>query len=852
MSFTIRIMRASSTFWHPIGANVINPSFGSSSAHPCATARSRRFINRILRDTHPFGACVIIPSFGSSSARPCATSRSRRFIRLFLILILFSSFCVATARADAFVVSEIKIEGLQRLPDGTLLNYLPIAEGDPIDDNQITFAISELYKTGFFADVKFFRDENVLVVQVKERPSIADVKFTGNSDIDDDALKDALVDIGVTRGQIYNRPLLEKLTLELERVYFSQGKYGVKINTEVTKLDQNRVDIDITISEGQVALIKHINIVGNKVYDDAVLLDELESGVPSSLALFSSADEYSKPKLNGDLEKIRSYYLDRGYIKFTIESTQVSITPDKQDIYITINVSEGDRYKISSSKLTGEMVVNRQTMEAQILTRQGMYFSRSLMTTSKKRLEDQMGRIGYAFSEIKLTPEIDDVRKEVALTYFAIPGEKIYVRRINIFGDDSTQDLVFRREMRLMEGSILASDLLERSKTRIQRLPYVETVNVDTVAVPGSSSQVDLNVTVEEKLAGSFNIGAGFSQTQGLIFNVGLTQENLFGTGKRLALNINTDRANTIYSGAYTNPYYTIDGISRSVSVSYRNRDAAEELINNFQTDSADLNISYGVPLSEFNTINLGYGLSYINIVPSSVNPSVDVTLFLVQNEGRTSFTNLTLNTSFSHDTRNRTVFASAGSQQTIGMNMTVPGSGLEYYKLSYITNTYIGITSATTLLLRSNLAYGDGYGKTDSLPFFERYFAGGIRTVRGYESNTLGPRDPVSGLAIGGNMRVTAGADYIFPVPFLEKPPSSLRLSLFLDIGNVYLNNFNTFDAPLGTNGFQADQLRSSYGLSLVWISPIGPLRFSYADTINDVPGDNLRAFQFSIGSFF
>ena len=779
-------------------------------------------------------------------------NRSRRFIRCFLILMLFNSFSAATAHADAFVVSKIKIDGLQRLPDGTLLNYLPIAVGDPIDDNQITFAISELYKTGFFADVKFFRDENVLVVQVKERPSIADVKFTGNSDIDDDALKDALVDIGVTRGQIYNRSLLEKLTLELERVYFSQGKYGVKINTEVTELDQNRVDIEITISEGQVALIKHINIIGNKVYDDAVLLDELESGVPSFLALFSSADEYSKPKLNGDLEKIRSFYLDRGYIRFTIESTQVSITPDKQDIYITINVSEGDRYKISSSKLTGELVVNRQSMEAQILTRQGMIFSRSLMTTSKKRLENQMGRIGYAFSEVKLTPEIDDVRKEVALTYYVIPGEKTYVRRINVFGNDSTQDAVFRREMRLMEGSILASDLLERSKTRIQRLPFVEAVNVDSVAVAGSSSMVDLNVTVEEKLAGSFNIGAGFSQTQGLIFNIGLTQENLFGMGKRLALNINTDRANTIYSGAYTNPYYTVDGISRSVSVSYRTRDAAEELINNFQTDSADLNISYGVPLSEFNTINLGYGLSYISIVPSSVNPSLDVTLFLVQNEGQTSFTNLTLNASFSHDTRNRTVFASAGSQQTIGMNMTVPGSGLEYYKLNYITNTYVGITSATTLLLRSNLAYGDGYGKTESLPFFERYFAGGIRTVRGYESNTLGPRDPVSGLAVGGNMRVTAGADYIFPIPFVEKPPSSLRLSLFVDVGNVYLNNFNTFDAPLGTNGFQADQLRSSYGMSLVWISPIGPLRFSYADTINDVPGDDLRAFQFSIGSFF
>lgn len=784
------------------------------------------------------------------------------FTRLFLSLILFYSLLAVTAHADSFIVSEIKIEGLQRLPDGTLLNYLPIVAGDPIDDNQITFSISELYKTGFFANVKLFRDGDVLVVRVKERPSIADVAFTGNSDIDDDALNDALLDIGVTRGQIYNRALLEKLTLELERVYFSQGKYGVKISTEIEPLDQNRVDIDITISEGQVALIKHINIVGNDVYDDDTLLDELDSGVPSAWAIFSSADDYSKPKLNGDLEKIRSFYLDRGYIKFSIESTQVSITPDKQDIYITINVAEGDRYKISSSTLTGELVVNRQSMESQILTQPGMWFSRSLMTSSKKRLEAQMGRIGYAFSQIKLTPVVDDERKEVALTYFAVPGEKIYVRRINIHGNDSTHDRVFRREMRLMEGSILASNLLERSKIRIQRLPFVETVDVDAVPVPGSNSQVDLKVSVTEKLAGSFNIGAGFSQTQGLIFNVGFTQESLFGSGQRLALNINTDRANTIYSAAFTDPYYTLDGISRTVSVSFRDRDAAEEQINNFQTNSGDLNISYGIPLSEFNTLSLGYGFSYIKIIPSSINPSFDVTEFLKEHNGQSSFNSLTLNTSFSHDTRNRTIFATAGSQQTIAMNMTVPGSDLEYYKLSYITNTYVGVTSATTLLLRSNLAYGDGYGDTDSLPFFERYFAGGIRTVRGYDSNTLGPRDPISGFAVGGNLRVTAGADYIFPIPFVEKPPSSVRLSLFLDVGNVFLDNFHTYDAAIGDNGFQLDQLRSSYGLSLVWISPIGPLRFSYAETINDVSakgtgavddyGDRLRAFQFSIGSFF
>lgn len=812
------------------------------------------FVIRILRASYsycsPFCAYMINLPFSSSSV----TSHCRRFFRLLFVALLFNSVLALSVHADTFVVDKIKIEGLQRLPDGTLLNHLPIVVGDPIDDNQVTFAISELYKTGFFADVKLLRDNNTLVVRVVERPSIAEVTFSGNSDIDDDALKNALTDIGVTRGQIYNRALLEKLTLELERVYFSRGKYGVRINTEITELDQNRVDIDITISEGRAALINHINIIGNYMFDDDTLLGELESGIPPAWAILSSADEYSKPKLSGDLERLRSYYLDRGYIKFAIESTQVSISPDKQDIYITINVSEGDRYTISSSILTGEMVVNRRTMEAQMLTRQGMVFSRSLMVTTKKRLEDMMGRIGYAFARVQISPIIDDEKKQVALTYHVVPGEKIYVRRINIFGNEATHDSVFRREMRLMEGSILASHLLERSKIRIQRLPYVGSVEISTIPVPGTNDQVDLKVQIVEQLAGSFNIGAGFSQTQGFVFNVGLTQENLFGTGKRLILNINTDRANTIYSAAFTDPYYTLDGISRTISVSFRDRDAAEELINNFQTTSGDLSISYGIPLTEFSTLGLGYGYSYIKIIPSAINPSTDVTEFIESQNGQTAFNSLTLNASFSHDTRDRTIFASRGSQHIIGMNMTIPGSELEYYKVSYRGKTFIGITSATTLLLRTNLAFGDGYGDTIGLPFFERYFAGGIRTVRGYESNSLGPRDPDpnNNFAIGGNMRVTAGADYIFPVPFVEKPPSSLRLSAFFDIGNVFLQGSPTFDAGANETGFQLDQLRSSVGLSMVWISPIGPLRFSYAETLNDVSGDDLRAFQFSIGAAF
>ncbi len=766
---------------------------------------------------------------------------------LFLSL-LFVHVTYADSNADTFILSKIKIEGLQRLSDGTLLNYLPVAVGDPMDEKQVIFSISELYKTGFFTDVKLFRDGNVLIVKVKERPSIADVTFTGNSDIDDDALKKALQGIGVVKGRIFNRSLMEKLSQELQRVYFSRGKYGVKIKTKVTDLNQNRVDIDITISEGKAALIKHINIIGNKVFSDKTLLEQMQLGIPGVLSFFSSSDKYSKPKLNADLETLRSYYLNRGYVKFSIDSTLVSITPDKQDIYITINITEGGRYKISSSKLTGEMVLNRKIMEAQILTAPGMIFSRSLMTRSQKNLEDSMGRIGYAFAKVKIIPVVNDKKKTVALIYQVIPGEKVYVRHIEIHGNDTTDDEVFRRELRLMEGSILASDKLARSKIRIQRLPYVQSVKIETVPVPGTNNQVDLKVDLTEKLAGSFNIGAGFSQTQGLLFNVGLSQENLFGTGKRLSLNINNDRANTIYSAAYTNPYYTLDGVSRTLSASYRNRNASQELINNFQTSSGDVNISYGIPLSEYDTLQLGYGYSYMDITSSLYNPSNDVLEFI--NKNGSKFNSLTVNASYVHDTRNRTIFATKGVEHTLAGNMTIPGSGLEYYKLTYIGKGYVPVSARTTLLLRSNIAYGNGYGKNSELPFFERYYAGGIRTVRGYNDNSLGPRDKDTGLPIGGNLRITGGIDYIFPIPFMDKPPSSLRLSTFFDVGNVFLDNKPTYNST--APGFQASQLRTSTGVSLVWISPIGPLRFSWAKTLNSRPGDDLRAFQFSIGSYF
>ncbi len=748
--------------------------------------------------------------------------------------------------AESFIVSDIRIEGLKRLPDGTLLNYLPVQVGDPLDSKQIVFSIKELYKTGFFTDVQLFRDGDALIVKVKERPSISEVNFSGNSAIDSETLEGALEDIGIVKGRIYNRSLLEKLTQELERVYFSQGKYGIRIETEITELDQNRVDIDIEISEGQIALIKQINVIGNKIFDDDTLLDELELGVPGALSM-SDSDEYSKPKLNADLETLRSYYLDRGYIKFSADSTQVSITPDKKDIYVTINLEEGEQFSIGKVDIIGPMVVDKEILQALVLTKSGEIFSRKKMTTTQNRLEDRLGKVGYAFAKVKLEPEIDEQSQIIDLVYQLVPGNKTHVRNINFHGNFRTHEKVLRREMRLMEGSILASDKLDRSKIRLQRLSYLENVEVDTKLVPGTDDTVDLEINVDERLSGSFNIGAGFSQTEGFLFNVGLTQENLLGTGQRLAVSVNTDSANTVYSVSFTDPYYTIDGISRTMSLSFAKRDAAEEDINDFQTDSYNASINYGIPLTEYSTLNLGYGLSHIDLNLSSINPSLEASSFV--EEYGDAYSNLLLNASYTYDTRNRTVFATRGSSQTVALNLSAPTSDLEFYKLSYQTKFYFGLSDSLTLLARTNLAYGGGYADLDTLPFYERYFAGGLSTVRGFDSNSLGPRNDY-GDPIGGNMRITAGADLIFPIPFVDKPPSSVRFSAFYDIGNVFLDTAPTYNST--EDGFALEELRTSTGLSFVWLAPIGPLRFSWAKALNNVEGDDLRVFQFSIGSFF
>lgn len=793
-----------------------------------------------------------------------------RGLLLLILTLIFQHSLYADSR---FVVDDIRLEGLERIPDGTLLNYLPIKVGDTFDFSESTYILQELYNTGFFKDVKLFKDENILVVRVLERPAISTISWSGNSDIEDEQLEEILTDIGIVKGRVFNPSALDKIEQGLkQQAYFSRGKYAVRITTAVKELERNRVDIDIEISEGVIAKIKQVNIVGNSIYDDDTLLSELQLGMPGTWDFFSSKDEYAKPKLAADEETLKSYYQDRGYVRFAVESTQVTITPDKKDIYITMNVTEGEKYKIKGVTLAGDLKLEEDDLRRLIFVENGDVFSREKMVQGKDFVQRKLGDEGYAFAKVKVMPIIDDEKREVELSFFVNPGKKVYVRRINFTGNFKTNDNVLRREMRLMEGGELSNTKLNRSKVRLQRLAYIEEVNVSKDPVPGTEDLVDVNIDVRERLSGSFNIGAGFSQRQGFVFNLGATLDNLNGTGEKLSVNLNRDAIGEGYNVSYTDPYHTIDGISRTFGVSFRKRNTAAQNIINFLQNTYGANISYGVPLSEFDRVRLGGGYEVTEIIRGVNTVSDDVIDFINdQNGGLVSLEGdelsatvkaFTLLASYSHDTRNRTVFATRGNQQSVLLDLTTPGSDLEFYKITYRNKFYFPISENVTTLFRTDMAYGGGYGDTNIYPFYKRFFAGGLRTVRGYDSNSLGPRSTskiinnngnstvTTSVPIGGDIRTVASAELIFPVPFVEKPPSSIRLSMFYDVGNVFLqedvleNNFK--------GGFQASELRSSYGVSFIWLAPIGPLRFSYAQTVNDQPGDRKQAFQFSIGSFF
>ncbi len=736
--------------------------------------------------------------------------------------------------ADTFVIGDIRVEGLQRIAPGTVFNYLPVEVGDRLDARLSADAIRALYRTHFFDDVRLEREGDVLVVFVVERPAIDGIQITGNRAIKEDQLRDALRQIGLVDGRVYDPAMLERIERELQEQYFALGRYTARVTTTARPLQRNRVAIDIEIFEGAVARIREINLVGNQLFSDRQLLRGFESGPRSGFAFMSRRDQYSREKLAGDLENLRSWYLDRGYLNFSIDSTQVSLTPDRRHVYITINLTEGPRYTVDEVRLAGELVVDEAELRELITVQPGEVFSRRQVTESATRISDRLGSEGYAFANVNPVPDLDEANHTATLTFYVDPSRRVYVRRVNISGNDKTRDEVIRREIRQMESAPLDTARVQLSRERLGRLGYFEDINVETPPVAGSSDEVDVEFQVREMPTGAIMAGIGYSQSQGVVFNAGLQQNNFMGTGKRVAINLDNSKVQTIYSLSYTDPYHTIDGVSRTLRGFYEKTDADEARIAAYTMDRYGAGVVYGLPISEFNTIRFGGEAARLTLKRATETPN-----HIIPYLGAHRIFKLI--TGLSRDTRDRAIFPTRGLQQSADAEIAVPGSDEQFYRLTLSHVQYLPVADRLTLALGGSLGYGRGFGSSSRLPPFEHFYAGGFDSVRGFRDHSLGPRDTDYDRPIGGDTRVLGSAELFFPAPFGNE--QSLRLSTFLDAGNVFNSDHG---------GFRASDIRYSTGVALNWLSPIGGLRFSFAVPMNDKSGDKKEQFQFSLGAQF
>jgi outer membrane protein insertion porin family len=754
-----------------------------------------------------------------------------------LVLFLISISYISNAYSfEEFKVKDIRLEGLQRISLGTVFNYLPIKVGDSFTSKLSSQAIKALYKTGSFKDIHFEREGDILVIFVAERPAITEIEFEGNEAIEKESLDNVLKQIGLVKGRVFDPSILERMKQELKRQYYSLGKYSVKVDTDITVLERNRVNIKINIAEGDSAEIYAINIVGNRRFYDDVLLSKFES---AGTGFFGGKKQYSKQLLSGDLEKLKSYYLDRGFINFAINSTQVSISPDKQDIYITINITEGEIYTIREVKLVGDLIIDEKHMRRLVPIAVNDVFSRKKTSTSRNNITEKLSTLGYAFSNVNIIPDIDEDSKSVALSLYVDPGRRVYVRRINISGNAKTKDEVVRREVRQMENGWLTTDKVSQSRTRLNRLGYFESVNVETPPVAGTSDQVDVNYTVSERPTGQVTAGLGFSDTQGVILNFGLSQNNFAGTGKRVAVKVDRSQVTRLYSFSLTNPYYTLDGVSRGFTLYSREIDTTETTITNYVTNSIGGNLNYGIPLAENLFMNFSVGYEDTEMVTGSdtVKSIIDFT-DLYGNR----FDTYTITGSWRFDNRDRSLFARGGNVTRFTSELAVPLGDLEYYKLSFETRHFITVWSNWTVMANLELGTGDGYGDTVILPPYKNYFIGGSRSIRGYESGSVGsPSTKDNNQPYGGSSRILTNLELVLPSTN-DDSASGFRFSLFFDSGFVYGDE----------DKIDLGEMRSSYGVSAIWLAPIGILRFSLAQVINEQPGDDLQSFQFTLGSAY
>ncbi len=750
-----------------------------------------------------------------------------------LAVLLPLLYATSAAAIEPFVVKDIRVEGIQRTEAGTVFSYLPVKVGDKLDDERAAAAIRALFATGFFKDVRLEVEQDVLVVLVRERPSIASVEINGVKDFPKDQLRDSLKAIGLAEGRIFDRSSLDKSEQELKRQYVARGKYGVSVSTTVTELERNRVDVSFNVVEGDASKIKQINIIGNQAYKEAELRDLMKLDTPNWLSWFSKNDQYSKQKLSADLEALRSFYLDTGYLEFSIDSTQVSITPDKKDIYITINLTEGAKYTISDIKVAGpESVLPHEQIRKLITVKPGDTFSRKELTASTSTIGDRLSDDGYAFANINAVPELDKEKHQAAFTFMVDPGHRVYVRHINIAGNNKTRDEVIRREFRQMEGEWFSASKIKKSKQRVDRLDFFSEVNIETPPVQGANDQLDVSLSVKEKATGDFSVGAGLSSSEGVVLTAAITERNLFGSGNYLSTQVNTSKVNQIYSISYTNPYYTDEGMSRGFDIYKREVDATRTAVSPYRSSTMGAGIRYGVPVSDDATIHYGLSAEHTKLDLSSASPQRYrdyVTTF------GSSTTNLLGTAGWSHDSRDSAIYTTEGTVQRASTEIALPVSNQRYYKLTYQHQWFYPLTREVTLMLNGEAGVGNGYGGKP-LPFFKNFYAGGIGSVRGYEPNSLGPRDSDNN-ALGGTKRIIGNAELLFPVPGMSKE-KSVRLSVFADAG--------------GVNGMGWDGLRYSTGMAVSWISPVGPLKLSVGVPLKKDTGDKLQKFQFTLGSLF
>jgi outer membrane protein insertion porin family len=771
---------------------------------------------------------MIFPDSSDRSPRG-GTSRTRaKFLTSLAGAVVLLALSTAVLAFDPFTVKDIRVEGVQRTDAGTVFSYLTIKVGDRIDDEKASAAVKALYATGFFRDVRLEVEDGVLVVIVQERPTISQIDIVGTKEFEKDALKKALKDIGIAESRIFDRSALDRAEQEFKRQYINRGYYAMKVTTTATPQERNRVAVNFTVEEGDTAKIANINIVGSQAFSEKALINEMQLSTPGWLTWYTKNDQYSKQKLQADLETLRSYYTNRGYLEFAVDSTQVSITPNKEEIYVTVNITEGPRYTFSDVHLAGELLLPEAELKRLISVKPGEVYSREKLTQTAKAISDRLGSDGYAFANVNAVPEIDRVKREAAFTFYVDPGRRVYIRRINISGNARTRDEVIRRELRQLEGAWYDATRIDRSKVRIVRLNYFDDVNIETPAVPGSPDQVDLDVTVTEKSTGNLLAGVGYSSAEGVVLSGSISQNNVF---------VNTSKIGRTIAVTYVEPYWTSDGISRSIEVYDKNVDPSSLPIAQYSSTTYGAAVNFGVPVTETDVVNFGTRFEHTKLSLFADSPPIYSDF--VRQFGLVTNTYI-LTAGWARDTRDNIQFPTKGLLQSAVGEVGVPIGDLQYYKANYLIQWFTPLPYSSVLMLRSDLGYGGGLsGKT--LPFFKAYYGGGVGSVRGYETASLGPQD-AQGNTIGGRRKIIGNAELFFPLPGTKAGDQSTRLSVFADAGQIYDSGFQP----------QLESFRFSYGVGLAWNSPVGPLKFSYGVPINPRVTDKVQHFQFQVGTVF